>query len=466
MSEVLRRSAVGAIAAVGIAAGAAQAQDLASGPADRKDVSLTIYNNDLSLVRETRGIPVKKGAYRLRYEGVTSGIDATTVHLAGRGVRIVEQNYEYDLVSRDRLMQKYVGREVSYRQPDGTLGSARLLAMNEGPVYEMGGKIVFELPGPVVLDAVPSELSSHPTLVWTLEGDREGTQEVSTAYLSGGISWRADYVLLLDASEKQGGLTGWVTLDNHSGASFENAQLKLVAGDVNRVTPKMRQYAREAMMTADAAMPAQFQEEAFFEYHLYTLQRRADVRDRQTKQILFFESDKVGVEKSYTFRAEPHFFMQRFTPQAGSEHVNVTLRFANTKANGLGNPVPEGILRVYKQDSDGAAQFVGENRVRHTPKDETLEFAVGRAFDIVGEHEQMDFKQISERVTEVSYRVKLRNHKTEKVSVRVEENFHGDWTILESSKPATKENARTASFVVDVPADGETVLTYRVRITV
>jgi hypothetical protein len=466
MSEVLRRFAVGGIAALGIASSVAQAQDLASGPADRKDVSLTIYNNDLSLVRETRVVPVKRGAYRLRYEGVTAGIDATTVHLAGRGVRIVEQNYEYDLVSRERLMQKYVGRDVGYRQPDGTLGKARLLAADDGGyVYDLGGRIVFDLPGPVVLDAIPSEMSARPTLVWTLEGDRDGTQEVATAYLSSGLSWRADYVLLLDASEKQGGLTGWVTLDNHSGASFENAQLKLVAGDVNRVAPRLRVYARE-MAVADAAMPKQFEEEAFFEYHLYTLQRRTDVRDRQTKQILFFESDQVGVEKTYTFRAEPHYFMQRFEPQRGSEHVNVTLRFANTAANGLGNPVPEGILRVYKQDRDGAAQFIGENRVRHTPKDEILEFAVGRAFDVVGEHDQMDFKQISDRVTEVAYRVKLRNHKSEKIAVRVEENFHGDWTILESSRPATKENARLASFLVEVPADGEAVLTYRVRITV
>lgn len=442
-----------------------QAMDhLSSGPEDRSDVSLTIYNNDLSLVREKRTIPVRKGGFRLKFEGVTSGIDATTVHLEGGGVAVVEQNYEYDLVSQAKLMQKYVGRDVGYRQPDGTLGRARLLAANEGYVYDMGGKIVFELPGPVVLDAVPEELSARPTLVWTLEANRDGKQDVETAYLSSGLSWRADYVLLLDESEKQGGLNGWVTLDNKSGASFQNAQLKLVAGDVNRVRPRMMHDMMAKEMTM--AMPApQFEEESFFEYHLYTLQRRTDVKDQQTKQILFFDADRVGVDKAYTFQAQPHYFRQGFVAPEGTENVEVTLRFRNSQANGLGNPIPEGVLRVYKKDRDGAPQFLGENRMRHTPKDETLEFAVGRAFDVVGEHAQMDYKRIGERVAEMAYRVKLRNHKPEKIQVRVVENFYGDWTILESSHPATKENARRASFVLDVARDGESVLTYRVRIT-
>jgi hypothetical protein len=457
-----------ATAAVLAVAAGSSAQDLSSAASDRKDVSLTIYNNDLSLVRETRSVAVRRGTYRLRFEGVTAGIDPTTVHLESRGtgdVRVIEQNYEYDLLSRDKLMRKYVGREVSYRQPDGTLGRARLLAANDGYVYELGGKIAFELPGPVVLDAVPSELSASPTLVWTLEGDREGKQDVETAYLSHGLSWRADYVLLLEENEKQGDINGWVTLANTSGASFDNAQLKLVAGDVNRVrdimTKQMEMMA--ANEAADVRRP-QFEEETFFEYHLYTLQRRTDIRDQQTKQILFFESEKVGLEKEYTFRAQPHYFVPGWSTQPGSEHVDVTLRFENNKQNGLGNPIPAGILRVYKEDKDGAPQFLGENRVQHTPKDEKLEFAVGRAFDVIGEHEQTDYKQLGERVSELSYRVKLRNHKKEAIQVRVLETFYGDWKIEESSHPATKDNARTASFRIPVAADGETVLTYRVRI--
>lgn len=451
-----------------VCAAAAGAQDLVSTPADRKDVSVTIYNNDLSLIRERRTVPVHKGAFRLRFEGVTSGIDATTVHLESRGtaaVRLVEQNYEFDLISQNKLMQKYVGREVGYRQPDGTIGKARLLGMNEGPVYELNGKIAFELPGPLVLDAIPSGLSAHPTLVWTLEGERAGSQEVEAAYLSSGLSWRADYVLLLDESEKKGSIDGWVTLVNTSGASFDNAQLKLVAGDVNRVRESMgRELVPMAMDAAVYKSAPQFQEETLFEYHLYTLQRRTEIRDQQTKQVLFFDASNVAVDKEYTFRAQPHYFVQGFRSQPGMEKVDVTLRFKNSKDNGLGQPVPAGILRVYKKDKEGAPQFLGENRVRHTPKDETLEFAVGQAFDIVGEHEQVDFTRIGDRVSEMSYRVKVRNHKDEPVRVRVFENFYGDWKITDSSIPFTKENSTTAAFAVAVPANGETVLTYKVRI--
>jgi hypothetical protein len=316
-----------------------------------------------------------------------------------------------------------------------------------------------------VLDAIPEGLSAHPTLVWTLNGDRDGAQDVETAYLSTGLTWRADYVLLLEESEKQGGLTGWVTLDNQSGASFQNAQLKLVAGDVNRVRPLMGRAVYMEKMAMEGAAAPQFQEQGFFEYHMYTLQRRADVRDNQKKQILFFDADRVGVEKGYTFRAEANYFAQGFVSQEGMEHVDVSLRFKNSKDNGLGMPVPKGILRVYKKDADGAPQFLGENEIQHTPKDETLEFAVGRAFDVIGEHVQTDYKRIADRVTEMSYEVKLRNHKTEAIQVRVLENFNGDWTIVESSLPAKKENARQASFMVPVKPDQEVILSYRVRIT-
>jgi hypothetical protein len=222
---------------------------------------------------------------------------------------------------------------------------------------------------------------------------------------------------------------------------------------------------KHGRLRASAEMaPPQFTEESLFEYHLYTLERRTDIRDQQTKQVLFFDSGKVAVEKEYTFRAQPHYFTQRFQPTPGSERVDVMLRFKNSKENGLGNPIPAGVLRVYKEDRAGAPQFLGENRVGHTPRDEQLEFAVGRAFDIVGEHEQMDWKRLGDRVVEASYRVLLRNHKEEAIRVRVLETFHGDWRIEESSHPSTKENSRTASFVIPVAAGGETVLTYRVRI--
>ena len=432
----------------------------------RQDVSLTIYNNDLSLVRERRKIPTQSGVFRLRYEDVTAGIEPSAVHLQPVGsvpLHLVEQNYEYDLISRGKLMEKYVGRELGYRTKEGTYGRAKLLAANEGYVYDLDGKIVFELPGDVVLDAVPEQLIAKPTLVWTLDGKSSGEREVEVTYLSRGFSWRADYVLLLDPSETKAGLTGWVTLDNTSGGSFRNARLQLVAGDVNRVLPSPAM-AKELLMTADARRAPQFEAEAFFEYHLYTLERRTDLLDRQQKQILFFDADGVSVSKGYTLRTVPHILLSPGYRSGDAEPVEVTLRFQNTKGNGLGQPIPQGIVRVYKRDKEGAAQFLGENRVQHTPKDETLRFQVGRAFDVVSKRTQTDYTRVDENVVELAYEVELRNHKDESVSVEVEESLSGDWKILESSQPHVKKDATTAVFTVAVPAGGKTVLTYRARV--
>jgi len=446
--------------------GASDAQDLASTAASRQDVSLTVYNGDLCLVRERRTIETRDGTFRLRYEDVTAGINPATVSLqaTGRGApRIVEQNYEYDLISQATLMGKYVGHTVGYRSDDGARGTAKLLSAHDGYVYDLGGQIVFELPGDVVLDALPDELSARPTLVWTLEADLRGQQDVEVSYLSTGVSWHADYVLALDEPEARGQLTGWVTLDNRSGAAFENAQLKLVAGDVNRVREVMQRLAlQSARFTADA-MP-QFQEQSFFEYHMYTLQRRTNLKNNQTKQVLFFNADGITVSKAYRFHGNPARLSPQYKAAARSEHVDVLLRLQNSTENHLGLPIPEGIVRVYKADADGAKQFLGENRVAHTPKDERLEFAVGRAFDVVGEHVQTDYRRIADRAYEVAFEVKLRNHKTEAIEVVVEEEFAGDWKILSSSIPFEKASASTATFAVSVGADTETVLTYRVQI--
>lgn len=445
---------------------AAPAADLTSAASGRQDVGLTIYNHDLSLVRERRKIPTQSGVFRLRYEDVTAGIEPSAVHLqpVGTGpLHLVEQNYEYDLISRAKLMEKYVGRELGYRTKEGTYGRAKLLAANEGYVYDLDGKIVFELPGEVVLDAIPEQLIATPTLVWTLDGKSSGEREVEVTYLSRGFSWRADYVLLLEPSESKAGLTGWVTLDNTSGGSFRNARLQLVAGDVNRVTPALQ---KEVMFTAEAraAVPSQFAQESFFEYHLYTLERRTDVMDRQQKQILFFDADGVTVSKGYTLRSMPYVLLSPGYRSGDAEPVEVTLQLKNSKDNGLGQPIPQGIVRVYKRDKEGAAQFLGENQVQHTPKDETLRFSVGRAFDVVSKRTQKDFNRVDEHTVEMAYEVELRNHKEEAVSVDVEESLSGDWKILESSQPHVKKDATTAVFTLAVPAGGKTVLTYRARV--
>ena len=435
---------------------------------DRTQVSLTVYNNDLSLIRERRTVPTANAVFRLRFSDVTSGIDPTTVHLTPLGnaaLSILEQNYEFDLISRATLLEKYVGRNVGYRTTDGTLGQATLLSNHQGPVYRLNNQIVFDLPGPLVLESIPGELSARPTLQWLLEGKRDGTQEVEVAYLSQGLAWRADYVLLLDEKEKEAALTAWVTLDNQSGSSFEQAQLKLVAGQVHRVQQQMARM-RQARTDAVYAMesPAAFQEESLFEYHLYTLERPTDVANNQKKQIKFFDATGVRIDKGYSFRGRSEYLNRGYRPPQDAERVAVTLRFENNAANDLGVPIPGGVLRVYKRDKQGAPQFLGENSIKHTPKDETIELEVGKAFDIVGEHRQTDYQIISDRVFEATFEVKLRNRKDEDVEVNVQENFYGEWSILESSLPHKKLDATTAEFAVPVASGAESILTYRVRI--
>jgi hypothetical protein len=278
------------------------------------------------------------------------------------------------------------------------------------------------------------------------------------------MNWHADYVLALNEYETNGRLSGWVTVENHSGAAFENAQLKVVAGDVNRV--------REAMLIQRVAAPVAletragpaFQQQTSFEYHVYTLERRTDLENNQAKQILLFEADDVTVSRRYRFRGTQVRLSPQFKTRAGPEQVSVLLRLQNSADNNLGMPIPAGIVRAYKSDTDGAKQFLGENRVKHTPKDEQLEFEVGRAFDVVGEHVQTDYRRMAERAYEIAFEVKLRNHKEDAIEVIVEEEFVGDWKILSSSLPFEKVSATAAEFTVPVDSGAESVLTYRAHV--
>ncbi len=431
----------------------------------RRDVGLTIYSGDLCLVREVREIETRSGPFRLLYQDVTTGIDPVTVSVraTGRGgLRVVEQAYTYDLISKSALMEKYVGRTVGYRMEDGSRGTATLLSTHEGYVYDMGGQIVFELPGTLVLDALPAGLSPRPTLAWLLDGARGGRHEIEVGYLTSGLGWRADYVLDLDASDTRAEMGGWVTLDNRSGAGFENAQIKLVAGDVNRVREMVQLRARQV---AFAAEEAAFDAQASFEYYTYTLDRRTDLANNASKQIRFFGASGVRVDKSYRLRGNSVRLSPQYRVQEpGPQQASVVLRLQNTEDNNLGAPIPAGIVRVYRQGAERAKEFLGESRIGHTPRDEQLEFEVGRAFDVLGEHVQTDYRRGAERAYEVAFDVKVRNAKDAQVDVRVEEEFMGDWKILNSSLPYEKTNATTATFTVTVPARSETVLRYRAHI--
>jgi len=419
-----------------------------------KDVSLTVYNQDLALVREIRKFEFEKGINFLTLTGVASRIDATSVHfklLADYDFALLEQNYDYDLVGTNKLLQKYIGKRIALVDPkDGARKEVTLLSVSDGMVVDYQGKILINPPGNVELPELTEGLLLKPTLEWQVLTDKAFTADGELSYLTGGLSWNADYVALLADNEKTAELEGWVTLTNNSGATYENAKLKLIAGDIHRAeAPRAVEMARLGKAMAEADMG--FKEEAFFEYHLYNLQRRTTIKNAQTKQVSLLSASKIPVTKVYTF-----------DPGWKSEKIEVRVEFKNSEANHLGMPLPAGRVRVFKRDSEGIPQLVGEDAIDHTPKDETVRLLLGYAFDIRGEKKQTSYTDRQKGYT-ASYEVSLRNHKKEAVSVLVLEHLpYGNWKVVESSHEYKKLDARTVEFSVKVPAEGESKLTYTV----
>lgn len=441
---------------------------------DREDVSLTIYNSDRALVQEIRHITFPSGLVHLWFQDVPSQIQPETVSirsLNGGSFTVLEQNYEYDLLSPTKLLEKYLNRDVVLvRRVIKNQSSleervtGRLLSTHNGTVWKIGERIVvnptydyLEFPD------IPPNLYANPTLVWLLETEGK-PMRVEASYLTNGISWKADYVFTLDTREDKGQFLGWVTINNRSGATYHRARLKLIAGEVHTVEPERRDRFM-VMEKAVQAPPSPFTEKAFFEYHLYTLNRRTTIHDQEQKQIELLDAQGVRAERQYILRGALWYYRQRLgQPQRPS--VEVALKLENKKDNGLGIPLPAGIVRVYKRDTDGSAQFIGEDRIEHTPKDEAVFLTIGKAFDIVAERRQTDFQVVGQCVYQSAYEIKIRNHKKDQVTVQVIEPLGGDWTILERSHEFEKLDAFTIRFPVTVEPDQEAVLTYRVQIRV
>jgi hypothetical protein len=461
-----------ALALAATAAAWGQTPTSATTLADQKDVAVTAYNNGLALVRDTRAVKLPAGESQLQFEDVAQQIRPETVGLksasAPGSVAILEQNYEYDLISPNKLMEKYVGKKVKLQNFNSEITSgtveAELLSMNEGPVYKVGSEIFIGHPGNVVLPEIPENLIAKPSLIWTLN-NTAADQTLEVTYLTNGVSWSADYVITLAKEETSLGVGGWVTMNNQSGATFTNAQLKLVAGEVN-VAPQ-QQPQMEMMMRGARAMPAMAppmpQEEAFAEYHLYTMPRRTTIKQNQSKQLALLNGEGVKCGKKYEYRGQEYFYSQQ-VPPTGEEHVGVFLEFRNEEKNGLGMPLPAGVMRVYQEDSEGMLQFAGEDRIKHTPKDENVKLRLGEAFDVIGERVQKEYQVIGTNVHESAYEITLRNHKETNITVDIVEPMPGDWRILEKSHEFVKKDARTAVFSVPVPKDGEVKVTYRVQV--
>jgi hypothetical protein len=438
----------------------------------RDAVSITVYNQNFGLVREMRTLDLPSGRVDLKYGDVASGIQPETVHIrpvGGRGLTILEQNYQFDLLNPQKLLEKYVGRMVNVYRTNPQPGEeqaleAEVLSVNGGTNLRIGDEITFNYPGRFGFPEVPDNLIAAPTLLWRMDAGG-GDQQVEVSYLTQSMNWKSDYVMVLNEDDDEAGLMGWVMLTNQSGTSFEGARLQLVAGDVQRVANNMAPAAMRRAMMADVAQEsAGFSEQGFFEYHLYTLNRPADLLNNEQKQVTLLEAEEFGVRKRLIFSGAQHYYRGQYGQVTSNEKVGVFLDFENSDRNGLGMPLPKGIVRVYKRDDSGAQQFIGEDLIDHTPRNETVRIKMGEAFDVVGDRIQMDYDVISSCVSESTWRIDLRNHKEEDVDVTLVEPVGGDWQIISSTHPYTRMDAWTFSMSPEVPADGETRVEYRVRV--
>jgi hypothetical protein len=455
----------------------------AQGPAatttldDQVELAVTVYNSDIALVRDVRNLQLARGTSDLHFMDIAATVNPATVHFRSltepSRVSVLEQNYEYDLLEPEKLLRKYVGRDVTLvrtRRTDNTTReedvTAHLLSFNNAPVWQIGGEIITGMQADHIrFPELPGNLYSRPTLIWTLSNTGGARHRVEASYLAGKLSWNADYVLTVARDDKMADIDGWVTLVNGSGTSFRNATLQFVAGDLNRVRQVIDRLsansARKEMVAASAMA-----QEAFSDYHLYTLGRKTTVNNSETKQVSMLGATAFPVQKRYVVDGQASYYRNAQHPGAPiKDVVGVYYQFKNEEKAGLGMPMPAGTVRVYQSDSKGGVQFVGEDRIDHTPKDEAINLKIGNAFDVVCERKQIDFQKIASNVYEVEYEVTLRNHKTAPVAVEVNEPIGGTWRMLQSSHEWTKTSAWAAQFAVPVSADGAAVLKFRVRAT-
>ncbi|MDX1990345.1 MAG: DUF4139 domain-containing protein [Candidatus Obscuribacter sp.] len=484
MLRIRNGNALGAILALSSAL-VLSAKVLAQEVSASKDVAITVYNQNFGLVKDTREINLKGGINFVRFEDVAAAIDPTTVSFtsltAPNSVAVREQNYQFDLMDESTILARSLGKTVKFRQYlsggavreiTGTLLSSPsvTVADSNGNVSQRGQSIVVKTGSGIIVGAsgeleiaeLPEGLVAKPSLLWKLECDKAGAHNTEISYQTQGMNWKCDYVAVANADDTSCDLTSWVTIDNKSGATYKNAALKLMAGDVHKVQQPSAPPMMERAMAMDAvAAEPQFSEQSFAEYHLYSLKGRTDVRDNETKQLTLFNASAVPVKKLYVLESNNSYYGGDGQQK---QKVNVKLELANSKDNNLGMPLPKGKVRVYKKDQDGALQFVGEDEIDHTPKDEKVRVYIGDAFDIAAERVQTGQQQISERVQRQSYSISLRNHKKEAVTVTCVEHAWGDWKIVNSSMPYTKKDSHTFEFNVKVAPDTEEKLTYTIEI--
>lgn len=445
---------------------------------DQQEVAVTIYNENLALVKDTRKVKLIGGEGRLAWRDVSARIRPETALLRNlthaKGFYLIEQNFDFDLLTPNKLLEKYIGQTVTVIRTHPTTGvdsreEATVLATNEGTVLKFTDRIETGIPGRLAFKSVPENLRDRPTLVINLNAAQNADDTLELSYLTGGLAWRADYVAELSKNDDKLDLNAWVTLTNTSGTSYLNAKLQLVAGDVNRVRDEMVGALQESRLQKAMPMAAPaMAEESLFEYHLYTLDRLTTIAENQTKQVALLSASGVPTTKEFMLRGADYYYRSGIGDIGQKMKVGVFVEFDN-KGGSLGIPLPKGVVRVYKKDSAGNAQFVGEDRIDHTPKNEKVRLKLGDAFDITADKKQTSFEKIAgsgryNYIFDAAFEILLKNAKDEPVTVKVMEPVPGDWQMLSESHPHLKEASNTAMWQVNIPANSKSKLTYKVRV--
>jgi hypothetical protein len=478
------------------------------------DPALTIYNQNFAVIRETLPLDLKAGNNTVRFSGATAQVEPDSVILrdpAGKWtVQVLEQNYRNDPVSQDLLLNLYEGKsiEFSVRNPDGTnsivsgkivrsgyvphyqamsqygaqyqANQTRMASGGAGqPIIEVNGKLQFTLPGQPIFPALGDDTILKPALDWILYSAQPARFEAELSYVSGGMSWSSDYNIVAPETGDTLDLVGWVTLDNQSGKQFDHAHIKLMAGNVNKVQPQNQQQVAFATLASPSpAASPQVTQRAFEDYHLYALPQPTTIHDRETKQVEFLRASGIQSKRLYIYdgamfdRNYSSYQDLRNIQQYGTQsnpHVWVMREFANSDANHLGVPLPQGRVRFYRRDADGQMEFTGENQIDHTPKDEIVRVYTGNAFDIMGERRQTGFRSQMQPGgwLDESFEIKLRNHKKEAATVRVVEHLYrwANWVITQESAAHRQVDGKTVEYEVTLQPDEERTLTYTAHYT-
>lgn len=444
---------------------------------DQENIAIAIYNENLALIKDTRKVLLDQDVNRLAWRDVSAQIRSETAILRSLAdstkFQLLEQNFDFDLLTPAKLLEKYMGKEILVIRTNSATGvetseTAIVLSTNEGVILKFNDRIEAGVPGRLVFPGVPQNLRDKPTLLITLLSSKLGKQDLELSYLTQGLSWHADYVIALDETNHLLDLSGLVTLTNRSGIAYHNAKLQLIAGDVNQIQTESHVGRKMMALTTEAADAMRMKQEPLFEYHLYTLQHPTTLLENQTKQVALMSATNIVFNKEYLLQGTDYYYSGKYDMLNQKHKINILINFRN-KGEALGIPLPKGIARVYKKDSQGNSQFVGEDHIDHTANNEVIRLQLGNAFDITADKIQTDFQQIAStmhhaNIFETAYQITLKNAKKETITVKVQEPIPGDWSVISESLPHVKLNAGLAEWQIPVAAESETKLNYRVRV--